>query len=104
MKRIPRRLFTEEFKREAIKLVTEQHLNVAAAGRKLDVDPKSIRSWITESERGELKATLGATKLTADQQRIRELERELAIAREERDILKKQLSIQRVNATLILKL
>ena len=30
MKRIPRRLFTEEFKREAIKLVTEQHLNVAA--------------------------------------------------------------------------
>ena len=89
MKRIPRRLFTEEFKREAIKLVTEQHLNVAAAGRKLDVDPKSIRSWILESERGELKATLGATKLTADQQRIRELERELAIAREERDILKK---------------
>ena len=72
MKRIPRRLFTEEFKREAIKLVTEQHLNVAAAGRKLDLDPKSIRSWITESERGELKATLGATKLTADQQRIRE--------------------------------
>ena len=66
MKRIPRRLFTEEFKREAtIKLVTEQHLNVAAAGRKLDVDPKSIRSWILESERGELKATLGATKLKA---------------------------------------
>ena len=54
MKRIPRRLFTEEFKREAIKLVTEQHLNVAAAGRKLDLDPKSIRSWITESERGVL--------------------------------------------------
>ena len=33
MKRIPRRLFTEEFKREAIKLFTEQHFNVAAAGR-----------------------------------------------------------------------
>ena len=32
MKRIPRRLLTEEFKREAIKLVTEQHLNVAATG------------------------------------------------------------------------
>jgi hypothetical protein len=29
MKRIPRRLFTEEFKREAIKLVTEQ-LSVGA--------------------------------------------------------------------------
>lgn len=32
MKRIPRRLFTEEFKREAI-LVAEQNLNVAQAGR-----------------------------------------------------------------------
>ena len=64
MKRIPRRLFTEAFKREAIKLVTEQHLNVAAAGRQLDVDPKSIRSWILESERGELKATLGALPQT----------------------------------------
>ncbi len=46
MKRIPRRLFTEGFKREAIKLVTEQ-------------------------------------------QRIRELERELAVAKMERYILKK---------------
>ena len=89
MKRIPRRLFTEAFKREAIRLVTEQQMNVAAAGRQLDVAPKSIHSWIAESERVELKATLGAAKLTADQQRIRELERELAIAREERDILKK---------------
>ena len=89
MKRIPRRLFTEEFKREAIKLVTEQQLNIASAGRQLDIDPKSIRAWMAQAERGELKATLGAAKLTADQQRIRELERELAIAREERDILKK---------------
>ena len=89
MKCIPRRLFTEEFKREAIKLVTEKQLNPASAGRQLDVDPKSIRAWIAQAERGELKATLGAAKLTADQQRIRELERELAIAREERDILKK---------------
>jgi len=44
MKRIPRRLFTEEFKRQSIKLVTEQHLNVATAGRQLDVAPKSMRS------------------------------------------------------------
>ena len=68
MKRIPRRIFTEEFKREEIKLVTEQ-LNIAAAGRQLDVDPKSIRACMGHAKRGELKATLGANKLTADQQR-----------------------------------
>ena len=100
MKRIPRRLFTEEFKREAIKLVTTQNLNAAQASRQLDIDPKSIRAWMAQAERAELKATLGATKLTADQQRIRELERELAIAKMERDILKKatEYSIGRYNS------
>ena len=70
IKRIFGRLLTEEFKREAIKLVTEHHLNPAAAGRQLDVAPKSIRSWIAASERSERKATLGASKLSADQQHI----------------------------------
>ena len=32
MKRIPRRLFIKESKREAIKLVTEQYLNTSAEG------------------------------------------------------------------------
>ncbi len=85
MKRIPCRIFTEEFKREAIKLVTEQGLTMAEAGRKLDIATKSLRTWVGQRERGQLKASLGASKLTADQQRIRELERELAIAKMERD-------------------
>ena len=89
MKRIPRCIFTEEFKREAIKLVTEQGLTLAEASRKLDVATKSLRTWMDQQERGELKASLGTSGLTADQRRIRELERELAIAKMERDILKK---------------
>ncbi|MDX8399700.1 MAG: transposase [Gallionellaceae bacterium] len=89
MKRIPRRIFTEEFKLEAIKLITQQGLTIAEVGRKLDVATKSIRTWKEQQERGKLKASLGASKLTPDQQRIRELERELAIAKMERDILKK---------------
>jgi transposase len=89
MKRIPRRIFTEEFKREAIKLITVQGLTQAEASKKLDISTKSLRTWIEQQARGELKPSLGASKLTADQQRIRELERELAIAKMERDILKK---------------
>ena len=89
MKRIPRRIFTAEFKREAIKLVTEQGLTLTEASRKLDVATKSLRTWMDQQECGELKSSLGASKLTVDQQRIRELERELAIAKMERDILKK---------------
>jgi transposase len=89
MKRIPRRIFTEEFKREAIKLITEQGLTQAEASKKLDISTKSLRTWMDQQARGELKASLGASQLTVDQQRIRELERELAIAKMERDILKK---------------
>ncbi len=89
MKRIPRRIFTEEFKREAIKLVTDQGLTHTEASKKLDIATKSLRTWMAQSDSGKLKATLGANKLTADQHRIRELERELAIAKMERDILKK---------------
>ena len=89
MKRIPRRIFQEEFKREAIRLVNEQGLTIAEASRKLDVASKSLRTWIKQEQSGELKSSLGADKLTADQLRIRELERELSIAKTERDILKK---------------
>ena len=74
MKRIPRRIFREEFKREAIRLVNEQGLTIAEASRKLDVASKSLRTWIKQEQSGELKASLGASKLTADQLRIRELE------------------------------
>ena len=71
MKRIPRRIFQEEFKREAIRLVNEQGLTIAEASRKLDVASKSLRTWIKQEQSGELKASLGASKLTADQLRIR---------------------------------
>ena len=88
MKRIPRRTFTVEFKAEAIKLVTEQKLTHTKVSRKLDIATHSLRTWIEQQARGELNASLGADKLTPDQLRIRELERELAIARMERNILK----------------
>lgn len=89
MKRIPRRIFREEFKREAIKLVNEQGLTISEACKKLDIATKSLRTWMKQEQSGELKSSLGANKLTSDQIRIRELERELSIAKTERDILKK---------------
>ena len=58
MNRIPRRLFTTEFKREAIKLVTAKNLSLAEAGRKLDVATKSLRVWIAQSEGVNLKRRL----------------------------------------------
>lgn len=89
MKRIPRRIFTEEFKKEAVRLFKQQDLTLAEVSRNLDIAPKSLKTWVALYEAGTLKASIGVAKLTPDQLRIRELERDLAIAREERDILKK---------------
>jgi len=89
MKYMPRRIFTEEFKKEAVRLFKEQDLTLAEVSRNLDIDAKSLKSWVALYDAGTLKGSLGVTKLNPDQLRIRELERELAIAREERDILKK---------------
>ena len=89
MKRIPRRIFTSEFKKEAVRLVQSEGLTMAEVARKLDVAPKSLKTWITLHQQGALTGSLGVAKLSAEQRRIRALERELAIAREERDRLKK---------------
>ena len=90
MKRISRRISTAEFKAEAIKLATEQNLTHAEVSRRLDIGTKSLRTWTAQQSQGTRKASLDADKLTPDQMRIRELERELAIAKMERDIKKRQ--------------
>jgi len=89
MERIPRRRFATEFMAEAVKLVTEQGLRQGDAARRLGISPKSLSRWVNEFQAGKLKGSPGADKLTPEQRRIKELERELAIARMERDILKK---------------
>lgn len=89
MERIPRRQFTSEFKVEAVKLVTEQGLTQGEAARRLGISLKSLNHWVVQAKAGQLKGSPGADKLSAEQQRIKELERELAIAKMERDILKK---------------
>ena len=58
----------------------------------LDIAPKSLKTWLALLDAGTLKASISVAKLTPDQLRIRELERELAIACEERDLLKKSTS------------
>jgi transposase-like protein len=70
-------------------------LTHAEAARELGIATKSLREWTEQHERGELKASLGIGKLTVDQQSIRELERELAIAKMERDILNQSRALAR---------
>lgn len=89
MERIPRRSFTTEFKEEAVKLVLEQKLTQAEVAKRLDISVKSLNNWVAQHRKGTLKGSKAYESLTPDQQRIKELGRELKIAQMERDILKK---------------
>ena len=63
MNRIPRRVFTAEYKSEAIKLAGA--VGVPTAARQLDLATKSLYLWIKQSNEGKLKPS-GPSKLTAE--------------------------------------
>ena len=51
MKRIRSKQYTEEFKREAVRLVVEQGLSASEVGRQLDVPNQSISNWVRLSRK-----------------------------------------------------
>jgi transposase len=80
-----RRTHSEEFKREAVKLVLDQQLSVTEAARNLGIHPNLLRTW---KERFE--AEHEDTTLTEDERmEIARLRAENRRLRMERDILKK---------------
>jgi transposase len=51
-----RRKFTNEFKCEAVKLVLEQGLSIAQAGRDLGIGETTLGKWIDREKKGILES------------------------------------------------
>lgn len=93
-----RRQFTAEFKIEAVRL-TESGRPASAVARELQISDNLLRRWRREfaiaARSGASSSTSardvfpGNGKLTSQDEEIRQLRREVARLREERDILKK---------------
>ena len=84
-----RRTYTQEFKVEAVKLVTEQGRSIAEAARNLGISENLLRSWkISLQARGD-QAFPGHGKVLPFEDELRRLRAENARLRMERDILKK---------------
>lgn len=84
-----RKKYTHEFKREAVSLVTAQGYSYAEAGRSLGINPNMLSRWRREQEAHGEDAYPGNGRLTPEQQRIHELEKQNRRLQMERDILKK---------------
>ena len=76
--------YTQEFKIEAVKQITERGYSVAEVVERLGICTKTLYHW-----RSQLSEKHKSVKSQDDQLRIAKLESELKRVTEERDILKK---------------
>ena len=81
--------YPEELKREALNLAAQPGMKVAQVERDLGITPGLIYKWRQRYRVDENSETLKPSAERDVDAEIRRLQRELAIAREERDILKK---------------
>ena len=82
---------SEEFKREAVRLLNESGKSLQMQARELGVHHSTLWAWKEQIQHENDPVTgdsLEGTLLTKDEE-IRRLKKELATAREERDFLKK---------------
>ncbi len=80
-----RRKYTEDFKRDAVALVTEQGYKVAEAARSLDIGASLLGRWKRELEEEASDARLGAD----EREELKRLRKENRLLRMEKEILKK---------------
>lgn len=60
-----RRIFTKEFRLNAAKLVVDEHRPAVDVARELDINPKSLYSWVRQYRSGLLQASVLSKRPTA---------------------------------------
>ncbi len=80
-----RRDYTEDFKRDAVSLVTEQGYKISEAARSLDIGAGLLGRW-----RREFETEASGSRLSADErEELKRLRKEVRTLRIEKEILKK---------------
>lgn len=82
-----RRVYSEEFKIEAVKQVTHNGYGITETARRLGVHPTSLSMWVKRYESPE--AIKKHDILDEQSAEIKKLQKELKRVTQERDILKK---------------
>ena len=65
MEKIPKGLYTKEFKEEAVKMVTEGGLSIPEVGRRLSIAKSTIAYWVGLAKEGALAGSGRQQRLVA---------------------------------------
>ena len=88
-----RRRYSKEFKCEAVQLVQKRDGQITAVASSLGIHPNMLHRWVKEYGEDPSQAFPGNGNLKTQDDEIRQLKKKLRDTEEERDILKKALSI-----------
>jgi transposase len=88
-----RRNYTREFKLEALRLLETSGKSAPQIERDLGIGKGNLYRWKRKLAADGKDAFPGQGRLVPDQEHIRQLEREIKVLRQERDILKKAVAI-----------
>jgi transposase len=84
-----RRQFDASFKLEVVRMVRDQGLSVSEVCRSMDLVETAVRRWVAQYDAERAGGPGEGKPLTAEQQRIRQLEAENRQLREDNTLLKK---------------
>jgi transposase len=88
-----RNQYSDEFKREAIRLQESSGKTVAEVERELGLSHNLLRQWKKRFQVNEKTNNLELSEVEQLKLELRQMKRELEIVQQERDILKKTISI-----------
>jgi transposase len=89
MEKVPRVVYTKEFKVEAVKMVIETGMSVPDVARRVSVSTSTIAYWVKLAKEGRLSNGGRQRPVTGEEMEIARLKRENAELKMEREILKK---------------
>ncbi len=84
-----RRTFDTSFKLQIVQMIRNQGLSVGQVCRDMSLGETAVRRWVVQFDAEQLGQAGIGKPLTAEQQRIRQLEMENRQLRQDNDLLKK---------------
>jgi transposase len=78
MEKLPRRVYTADFRRQAVEMITRDGLGIAEASRRLAISPKTLTNWARRAKGGHSLAADAAPRraATEEQAELSRLRRE----------------------------